>query len=59
MTISIKNKDDIEGMRLAGRLASEVLDYLAPHVTSGVTTNQLDQLAHDYITVFNRPYQRL
>jgi len=37
-------------MRLAGRLASEVLDFLAPHVQVGVTTNQLDQLAHDYIT---------
>ena len=37
-------------MRLAGRLASEVLDFLTPHVQVGVTTNQLDQLAHDYIT---------
>ncbi len=37
-------------MRVAGRLASEVLDYLTPHVKAGVTTNELDQLAHDYIT---------
>ena len=37
-------------MRIAGRLASEVLDYLTPHVKAGVTTNELDQLAHDYIT---------
>jgi len=50
MTISIKNEEDIQGMRLAGRLASEVLDYLEPHVKVGVTTNQLDKLAHDYIT---------
>jgi methionyl aminopeptidase len=35
---------------VAGRLASEVLDFLTPHVQVGVTTNQLDQLAHDYIT---------
>jgi len=37
-------------MRLAGRLASEVLDFLTPHVQVGVTTNALDKLAHDYIT---------
>jgi methionyl aminopeptidase len=50
MTISIKSESDIAGMRIAGRLASEVLDYLTPHVQIGVTTNQLDKLAHDYIT---------
>lgn len=37
-------------MRVAGRLASEVLDYLTPFVKVGVTTNALDKLAHDYIT---------
>lgn len=37
-------------MRLAGRLASEVLDFLTPHVQAGITTNALDKLAHDYIT---------
>ena len=37
-------------MRVAGRLASEVLDYLTPHVVPGVTTNELDKLCHDYIT---------
>ena len=50
MTISIKTASDIEGMRIAGRLASEVLDYLTPFVQVGVTTNHLDKLAHDYIT---------
>ncbi len=49
MTI-LQNDQDIQGMRTAGRLASEVLDYLAPFVKPGVTTNELDQLAHDYIT---------
>ncbi|MCO5978020.1 type I methionyl aminopeptidase [Ideonella oryzae] len=49
MTISIKSAADIEGMRVAGRLTSEVLDMLAEHVKPGVTTNQLDQLAHDLI----------
>src|SRR6476620_2082159 len=49
MTISIKSAADIEGMRVAGRLASEVLDMLATRVKPGVTTDQLDKLAHDYI----------
>ena len=47
MTISIKSKADIQGMRIAGRLASEVLDYVTPFVVPGVTTGQLDQLCHD------------
>ena len=50
MSITYKNTDEIHGMRVAGRLASEVLDYLTPHVKPGVTTNALDALAHDYIT---------
>ena len=50
MSITIKDEQGIQGMRLAGRLASEVLDFLTPHVQIGVTTNALDQLAHDYIT---------
>jgi methionyl aminopeptidase len=49
MTISIKDPQGVAGMRVAGRLASEVLDYLTPFVKPGVTTNELDQLAHDYM----------
>lgn len=49
MTITIKDNTGIEGMRLAGRLAAEVLDYLSPFVRPGVTTNELDKLAHAYI----------
>ncbi len=49
MTITIKDPAGIAGMRLAGRLAAEVLDYLTPFVKPGVTTNELDRLAHDYI----------
>ncbi len=49
MTITIKDEQGIAGMRLAGRLASQVLDYLEPFVKPGVTTNALDKLAHDYI----------
>ncbi|MBP6852996.1 MAG: type I methionyl aminopeptidase, partial [Rhodoferax sp.] len=50
MTITYKDADGVAGMRVAGRLAAEVLDYLTPHVVPGVTTNSLDKLAHDYIT---------
>ena len=49
MTITYKDAAGIAGMRVAGKLASEVLDYLTPFVQAGVTTNALDQLAHDYI----------
>ncbi len=49
MTITPKTAEDIEGMRLAGRLASEVLDYLTPFVKPGVTTREIDKLAHDYM----------
>jgi len=49
MTITLKSAADIEGMRIAGRLGSEVLDMLTPHVKPGITTEQLDKLAHDYI----------
>ena len=49
MSIPIKTGAEIDGMRLAGRLASEVLDMLTPHVKAGVTTKELDQLAHDHM----------
>ncbi|HSH86261.1 MAG: type I methionyl aminopeptidase [Methylophilus sp.] len=49
MAITLHTPEDIEKMRVAGRLASEVLDYITPFVVAGVTTNKLDQLCHDYI----------
>ena len=49
MAITIKNDDDIEKMRVACRLASEVLDYIAPFVKPGVTTAELDRLCHNYM----------
>ncbi len=49
MSITIKTAEDIEGMRVACRLASEVLDYLTPHVQAGVTTKQIDLLANEYM----------
>jgi methionyl aminopeptidase len=49
MAITIKTSADIQGMRTAGRLASEVLDLLEPHVRPGVTTLELDRIAHDHM----------
>ncbi|MGK0673874.1 MAG: type I methionyl aminopeptidase [Halothiobacillaceae bacterium] len=49
MGIVIKTPEDIEKMRFAGRLAAEVLDYLTPYVVPGITTGELDRLAHDYM----------
>jgi len=49
MAISINKADDIAKMRIAGKLASEVLDYITPFVVQGVTTEKLDKLCHDYI----------
>ena len=42
MTITIKTAEDIAGMRVACRLAAEVLDYIAPFIKPGVTTNVID-----------------
>ena len=49
MTINIKSASEIEAMRVACRLASEVLDYITPFVKPGVTTGELDRLCHDYM----------
>jgi methionyl aminopeptidase len=49
MTIQIKTPEEIEKMHIAGRLAAEVLDFIAPHVKSGITTDELDSLCHDYM----------
>ena len=49
MTIELKDAQGIAGMRVAGRLAAEVLDYLAPLIKPGITTNEIDRLAHDYM----------
>ena len=50
MGIVLKSSQEIEKMRVAGRLAAEVLDFIAPHVTPGITTGDLDRLCHDYMT---------
>ena len=50
MTITTKDSEGIAGMRVAGRLAGELLDYLAPLIKPGITTNEIDRLADDYTT---------
>ena len=49
MAIELKTPQDVEKMRIAGRLAAEVLDFITPHVKPGVTTGRLDKLCHDYM----------
>ena len=49
MSVHIKTPDEIEKMRVAGRLASEVLDFVTPYVKAGVTTDELDARCHDYM----------
>ncbi|MBR6026288.1 MAG: type I methionyl aminopeptidase [Neisseriaceae bacterium] len=48
MTIQIKTAEEIEKMRIAGRLAAELLDYITPFVQVGVTTDELNTLCHNY-----------
>src|SRR3984893_19305444 len=49
MSIMLKNEHDIAQMRVACRLAGEVLDYITPFVKAGVTTGELDRLCHEYM----------
>lgn len=49
MNVTIKTADEIEKMRVAGRLAAEVLQMIEEHVVPGVTTGQLNDICHDYI----------
>lgn len=48
--VTIKTPDEIATMRIAGRLAAEVLEMIGEYVVPGVTTDQLNQICHDYIT---------
>jgi methionyl aminopeptidase len=49
MPVSIKAPEEIEKMRIAGRLGGEVLQMIRSHVQPGITTNELDRICHDYI----------
>ena len=48
MSVYINNDEDIAKMRASGTLAAELLDYIGDFVKPGVTTNELNQLCHDY-----------
>ena len=50
MTVTIKTADEQEKMRIAGRLAADVLDMISDYVKPGVSTGELDRICHDYIT---------
>jgi methionyl aminopeptidase len=47
--VKVHGPADFEGMRRAGRMAAECLDFVTPHVASGVTTEELDRLCHEWI----------
>jgi len=49
MNVSIKSPEQIAAMRVAGRLAADVLEMITPHVKPGISTGELDQICHDYI----------
>lgn len=49
MNVTIKTPEEIEKMRVAGRLAAEVLEMIGEYVKPGVTTEELNQICHDYI----------
>ncbi|MFI4969647.1 MAG: type I methionyl aminopeptidase [Lysobacterales bacterium] len=49
MPVTVKTPEQIEKMRVAGRLAAEVLEMLVPHVRPGVSTEELDRLAYEHI----------
>jgi methionyl aminopeptidase len=54
MNVTIKTPAEQEQMRIAGRLAAEVLDMIGEYVVPGVTTEELDRLCHDYIVKTQR-----
>jgi methionyl aminopeptidase len=49
MAATIKTPEQIEKMRIAGRLAAEVLEMIGPYVKAGVTTGELDRICHDFM----------
>lgn len=49
MAVTIKTPEEITKMRVAGKLAAQVLDMIGPHVKVGVTTDELNTICHNYI----------
>ena len=54
MAVQLKSGEEIEKMRVAGRLAAEVLDFIAPYVKPGIATAELDRLCHNYMVEYQR-----
>jgi methionyl aminopeptidase len=49
MSVHIKSVDELKKMRIAGKLAAEVLEMIEPYVSSGVSTEELNIICHNYI----------
>src|SRR5438105_12172767 len=49
MKVTIKTSEEQEMMRHAGRMAADLLDFVAPHVQPGITTDELNQLCHQHM----------
>jgi methionyl aminopeptidase len=54
MAVTVKTPEEIERMRIAGRLASEVLDFIGAHIRVGTTTGKLNDLCHDYMVTVQK-----
>ncbi|MGS2717109.1 type I methionyl aminopeptidase [Eionea flava] len=50
MSVTIKTPEEIEKMRIAGRMAAEVLEMIGEHVVAGVSTEEIDRICHEHIT---------
>ncbi|HAB55043.1 MAG TPA: type I methionyl aminopeptidase, partial [Cellvibrionales bacterium] len=49
MSTMIKTAVELDKMRVAGRLAAEVLEMIGDHVAPGISTGELDRICHEYI----------
>ncbi|HCO44960.1 MAG TPA: type I methionyl aminopeptidase, partial [Gammaproteobacteria bacterium] len=50
MTVSIKSPEELDALRVAGRLAAQLLEMIGPHVRAGVTTDALNDLCEQHTT---------
>ncbi|ARC54284.1 type I methionyl aminopeptidase [Candidatus Riesia pediculicola] len=46
----IKTKEEIQKMRIVGRISAKVLEFIEPYVLPGISTGEIDRICHDYIT---------
>src|SRR3990167_10584709 len=54
--VILKTAEEFEKLRAAGRLAADVLDMIEPHVQVGITTNELNDICHEYIVNVQQAY---